>query len=121
MRKTRLSLLYPATYLLGSGAAILIAPQWAMRLLGSNGNYDDVMPRVAGMFLFGLGMLVVQIMRYELERMYSATVAVRVFFCICLIWFYFLGRDPFFLVVVAVVALGIALTGTGIWLERRVG
>jgi len=119
MQKARLSLFYPATYLLGSGAAILLAPHATMQLMLSNGNYDDVMPRVSGMFLFGLGILVVQIIRHRVEVMYSATVVVRAFFCACLVWFYVLGRDPFFLLVVVTVGVGLTLTSACLLLDRR--
>jgi hypothetical protein len=119
MHKTRLSLLYPASYLLVSGVALLLAPRFSLQLLLSNGEYDDIFPRVAGMFLFGLGILVVQIIRHRVEVMYSATVIVRIVFCACLTWFYAMSNDPFFMLVVFVVGVGLLLTLTGLVLERR--
>ena len=121
MSRARLSLLYPATYLLGSGAALLLAPKTTLRVLQSNGRYDDIFPRVAGMFLVGLGMLVVHIMRHRLEKMYIATVVVRAFFCVCLVSFHLMSRDPFFLLVVIVVGIGIALTCVGIFTDAGRG
>jgi hypothetical protein len=119
MHKTRMSLLFPASYLLVSGSALLFAPRFSLQLLLSNGDYDDIFPRVAGMFLLGLGTLVVQIIRHRVEVMYSATVVVRLMFCACLASFYIMSNDPFFLLVVIVVGMGLLLTITGLVLERR--
>ena len=41
----RLTFLYLASYLLVGGFGFLIVPELTLRLLLSNGNYGDVMPR----------------------------------------------------------------------------
>jgi hypothetical protein len=120
MRRTRWSLFYLAGYLLPTGLLLLVAPRAAFALLLSNRDYgSDVFPRVAGLLLLGLGIVVVQIIRLKAEILYPTTLIVRSLFLVGFIGFYVYTRDPFFLVVVAVVGLGVALTGTTYWLDRR--
>lgn len=90
-----------------------------LQLLLSNGDYGDVFPRVAGMLLTGLGLTVVGIIRTRSEALYPATLVIRTFFLICLVVFYAMTSDPFFLVVSAVVGLGFVLTGLSYLSDRR--
>ncbi len=119
MNKTRLSLYYPATYLTVAGALLLIAPQFSMRLLFSNGDYGDVFPRVAGMMILGLGLIVIQVIRLRQEQLYSTLWAIRLLFCIGWLGFYFYTRDPYFLVLLAIVGVGFIWTGINLLQERR--
>ena len=119
MNKTRLSLYYPATYLTIAGVLLLVAPQFSMRLLFSNGDYGDVFPRVAGMMILGLGLIVIQVIRLRQEQLYSTLWAIRLLFCIGWLWFYFYTRDPYFLVLFAIVGVGFIWTGLNILQERR--
>jgi uncharacterized protein (DUF486 family) len=50
--------------------------------------------------------------------LYPTTVAVRCVLLAGLAWLYHLSRDPFFLVILVIVALGVALTGTALAAER---
>lgn len=119
MTKTRFSLFYLAGYLIPAGLLLLIAPTFSTRLLLSNGDYGEVFPRLAGMLLIGLGVLVVQIIRFHLDMLYTTTLAIRLFFCACFVIFYLMSRDPFFLVLLAIVAFGLILTGTSYLLDKR--
>src|SRR6516225_8656094 len=47
MKKTRLSLFYLGSYLTIIGLGLLLAPHDTLKLLLSNGDYGDVIPRVA--------------------------------------------------------------------------
>lgn len=58
MNRTRLSLFYLCSYLLIGGFVLLFFPNEGLKLLLSNGDYGDIFPRVAGMFLAGLGITV---------------------------------------------------------------
>src|SRR5205085_5583126 len=98
---------------------LLLVPTWATKLLLSNGSYGEVFPRMAGMLLIGLGLLVVQIIRHKLDVLYTTTLIIRLFFCACFIVFYAISQDPFFLVLLAIVGFGIALTGASYLLDRR--
>jgi uncharacterized protein YjeT (DUF2065 family) len=119
VNRTHLSLYYLAGYLLPAGALLLLAPDVATKLLLSNRTYDDAPFRLAGILLIGLGILVVQMIRYRLEVLYPTTVVIRLLISATLIGLYLRERDPFFLVILAVVVIGIALTATGYVLDRR--
>lgn len=119
MNKTRLSLYYPATYLTIAGVTLLVAPQFSLRLLFSNGDYGNVFPRVAGMMILGLGLIVIQIIRLRQEQLYSTLWVIRLLFCIGWLGFYFLTGDPFFIVLFAIVGIGFVWTGINLLQERR--
>jgi hypothetical protein len=116
--RARLSLFYLAGYLIPAGFFLLLVPEFALKLLFSNGRYDDVFTRMTGMMLIGLGIVVVQIIRYRIEILYPTTLAIRAFFVAVLLGLYRHSNDPFFLVLVAIVSFGMALTCTA-WLSDR--
>jgi hypothetical protein len=119
MRRTRLSLYYLAGYLVPTGVLWLVAPRETFRLMLSNGDYGNyVFPRVAGLLLLGIGILVVQIIRLRVEAIYSATLLVRAVFLVGFLGLYLSTHDPLFLVVLGVVGLGVLLTGTSYWRDR---
>jgi hypothetical protein len=119
MKRTRLSLFYLAGYLWFAGLALLLVPTLALQLLFSNGEYGDVLPRLAGMLLLGLAILITQIIRHRVEVLYPTTLVVRVFFLLVLGYLYLSSGDPFFLVVFGIVALGVVFTGYSYLSERR--
>jgi uncharacterized protein YjeT (DUF2065 family) len=119
MRRTNLSLYYLAGYLIPAGTLLLLVPDFATKLLLSNRTYDDAPFRLAGILLIGLGILVTQIIRHRLEVLYPTTVVVRLLISATLIGLFAETRDPFFLVVLTVVVIGIVLTGTTYLLDRR--
>ncbi len=121
MRRTNLSLIYVAGYLLAAGVFLLLAPRLALRLLLSTGDYGEILPRLVGVLLLGLGILVVQIIRYRVTALYTTTLAVRAIFCVGFVVLYLLSRDPLFLVLLAVVAIGMLGTSVSYLLDSRQG
>ena len=119
MNRTRLSLFYLAGYLTFAGLALLLVPSFALKLLLSNGDYGDVFPRLAGMLLLGLAILVTQIIRHRVEVLYPTTLVVRLFFLVVFAYLFLSSDDPFFLVVFGIVLLGVLLTGYSYLTERR--
>lgn len=119
MERTRLSLFYLVGYLIPSGIMLLIAPRFALKLLLSNGDYGDVFPRAAGMLAVGLGIMLVQMLRLRLRELYSTTLIVRSFFFVCLLSLYNLNYDPFFLVLLVILSIGIVLTTTSYILDKQ--
>jgi hypothetical protein len=121
MQLTRLSLYYVVAYLAVAGLSLLLMPNFALNLLLSNNAaaYGDVFPRFVGMTLIGLDILVFQIVRLRIEQLYSTTLAVRIFFIVVLVGLYLIAKDPFFLVVVGIIALGVAMTGYAYLRERH--
>lgn len=119
MNKTRLSLFYLAGYLWVGGVGLLFSPQPVANLFLSNTDYPAVMLQALGMFMVGLGIIVVQIIRLNVSALYPTTLIARLFFCACLLFFFFTTRDPFFLVLFGIVVLGVLITGSVYFLERR--
>lgn len=119
MTRTRLSLFYLAGYLTVAGLALLLVPTFALDLLLSNGSYGEVFPRLAGMLLLGLAVLVTQIIRHRIEVLYPTTLLVRLFFLVVLAYLFVSSSDPFFLVVFGIVALGVLFTGYSYLTERQ--
>jgi hypothetical protein len=119
MQRTHMSLYYLATYLTVAGLALLLAPGLALTLLLSNGDYGDVFPRLAGMLLLGLAAIIIQIIRHRIEVLYPTTLVVRLFFLATFAALFAISGDPFFLVVFAIVAVGVAWTGYSYLHERR--
>ena len=112
------SLFYPAGYLLFGGAGLMLAPDAALVALGSTGEYGVVLPRAVGLMMFGLGLLVVQVIRHGVTALYPTTVVVPCVLIAGLAWLYHLSRDPFFLSVLIIVAVGVVWTGTALAAER---
>ena len=119
MKRTNLSRYYLMSYLIFAGLALIAMPQVALNLLLSSGDYGDVLPRLLGVIVLALGLVVVQIVRLQVEALYSTTLMVRGVILIGLCGLYFYSRDPFFLVLIGIVGLGVVLTGTSFWLDRR--
>lgn len=119
MRRSRLSLYYLAGYLLPTGLGLLLAPRLVLKLLFSNGDYDDTMPRFAGAVIFALGILIVQIIRHRVDTLYTTAIFARVFLSASMIGFYVYSRDPFFLIVLAVIAIGLTWTSLSYWQDRK--
>ena len=119
VRRTRLSFFYLAAYLVGAGVALVFVPSVALKLLFSNGNYGDVMPRLLGVVLLALGLIVVQIIRHRVEALYTTTLGVRVIIVGVLVALFIYSRDPLFISLTVVVGIGMILTGTSYLLDRR--
>jgi len=117
--RTRLCLWYVVGYLLVTGLALAVAPTAALRALQSSADYGDVMPRWVGMMSLALAALIAQTLRHRVVAMYPLG-----FFMPGAMLFGFVGLflqsgDALFLVVAAVVLVGVAMTGISLWLDRR--
>jgi hypothetical protein len=114
-----LSLYYLAAYLIGAGLALIFAPSIALGLLLATGHYGDVIPRLLGVVLLALGIVIVQIIRHRLEVLYTTTLLVRTFIVAVLAGLFIYSHDPLFISLIVVVGLGMVLTGTSYLSERR--
>lgn len=103
----RLTFIYLASYLIAGGLGLLLAPELALRLLLSNGSYGDVMPRVVGIFMIALGGVIVQFLRARDNRYHLYAIAACMFIVVALTALYFKTRDPLFLVLDAIVLVGL--------------
>lgn len=120
-RYTRLSLFYPAGYLLSGGFAMLAMPTLALRLFFSSNPeaYGDVLPRMGGALTLALGIIVVQVIRLGVHQLHTTIVGVRVFLVSVWLGLYAMSGDPFFLTLGIMVAFGVVLTIVAIALDRR--
>ena len=119
MPKTRLSLYYLATYLLFGGFGFLITPGLAMKLLQSDTEFDKMVLRVLGMFMIGLGFLIVQVIRLRVSALYASTLIMLGVFSICLVAFFMMTYNPFFMIMLVVVVIGIVLTSWSVIEDRK--
>jgi hypothetical protein len=103
----RLTFIYLASYLLVGGLGLLIMPELTLWLLLSNGSYGDVMPRLVGVFMVALGGVVLQFVRARDYRYYGYAIIARIFIVVALTVLYFKARDPLFLVLDAIVLVGL--------------
>jgi hypothetical protein len=106
-------------YLIPAGVALIAVPQLALKLLLSNGDYGDVLPRLLGVVLLALGIIVFQIIRLRVQVLYSTTLIARSVILICLLGLYFYARDPLFLTLLGIVGFGFALTGVSYLMDRQ--
>jgi len=119
VKRTHLSLYYLVGYLFPAGLLLLIAPTFTTKLLLSNHTYDEPPLRLAGIVLIALGILILQIIRHRVEALYTTTLVVRLVICLGLLWLLVSTGNPFFGIVLVVVLIGVALTGTSYLVDRR--
>ena len=110
MNRTRISLFYLGSYLAIIGFGLLFVPHETLMVLQSNGDYGDAFPRLAGMLMSGLGLSILGMIRARASELYPSTLFMRVYFIVCIAAFYAMTYDPFFLVLIVIVGLGLALT-----------
>lgn len=107
---TRRSLIYIAGYLVLGGIGLLGWPRMTIEFLSSNVEYSDLLLRVTGLVMLGLGLVLGQIIRRKLESLYFWTLPASGVLLICLIFIYVLLLDPLFLIVITIVGLGFVMT-----------
>jgi len=103
----QLTFIYLSSYLLVGGLGLLVVPELTLRLLLSNGSYGDVMPRLVGVFMLALGGVILQFVRAHDYRYYRYTIIVRIFIFVAMTALYFKSLDPLFLVLDAIVLVGL--------------
>jgi len=119
MKRTHYSLYYLIGYLIPGGLVLLLAPQLALKLMFSTGQYGDVLPRFAGMLMVALGIIVMQAVRHRLEVLYPTALIVRSGMLPIMLGLYLYSGDPLFITLLIIVGIGVVLTGTSYWLDRR--
>lgn len=119
MKRTRWSLFYVIGYLIPGGLGLLIAPQMALKPLFSNGEHGDIMPRMDGILMVALGVILVQIVRHRQEVLYPTAIVIRSGMLPILLSFYIVSRDPLFLALLTTVGVGVVFTGVIYWQDLR--
>ena len=114
----RLLLGYLSGYLLVGGLGFAFVPELALDLLQSDGEYGDVMPRVVGMFMVALGALIGLFALRRDYTYYPFSLAARTGIVIFLVFLYTIESDPMFLVLTAIVLLGLVPSYV-VWARER--
>lgn len=119
MKKTKYSLYYLTTYLTLGGLGLIFAPQFFLKLLGSDQIYSNEMPQLAGLLMVALGVLVARVIQKDLKEVYPATLIARLIICAGLVYLYSYSCNPLFLVLLIIVGLGLAITSVSYFLDRQ--
>ena len=117
----RITLAYVVVYLAVGGLGFLVVPQLTLDLFQSNGDYSEEGFRVAGAFMLGLAYLISTIVRYEDWKYYPVSIVVRVGFVVFLTAMLLATGDPLFLVIDAIVLVGLVPSLYFIYRERTGG
>lgn len=116
--RTRLCLWYVVTYLSVTGLALLIAPAATLRVMHSVADYGTVMPRWVGMMSLALAALVSQVASRQLRVLYPLGFFMPAGMMVGFAGLYRESGDPLFLAILAVVGVGVALTGVSLLVDR---
>ena len=116
--RIRLCIWYVAGYLVLSGVALLLAPRGALAAMLTNTDYGNIMPRWVGMLSVAMGTLVGQIVRLRIAALYPLSFFMPAAMLVGFVGLYLQSANPLFLVVSAVVGVGVAATGTSMLLAR---
>lgn len=107
MNIRKLTLTYVVTYLTVGGVGLLVFPRLARDLLLSDSDYEDVGFRLTGIMMLALAFLVWNIARFEDWKYYPASIYVRAAIVVVLTALFFDTEDPMFLVLDAIVLVGL--------------
>ena len=96
-----------ASYLFIGGLGFAFIPETILKIFMSTGTYSDVMPRVVGMFMLVLGLLITLFIKNEDYKYYFPTIIARSFIVIFLTVLYFNTDDPLFIILNLIVLIGL--------------
>ena len=101
---------YLAGYLLPAGVISLVDPALVLEIFQSDRDCAAELVRFAGALMTGLGVVVVHLIRYRAEQLYSATLIVRLIISSKLLGIWISTRNPMFLYMGVIVIAGFLLT-----------
>jgi len=110
---------YLAGYLLFGGIGLAFVPQETLWLFLSNGDYGDIMPRVAGMFMILLGGMIASMSARRDFTYYTRSIQLRLFAVAFLLFLLVRSGDPLFAVLTVVVLIGLLPSIAAALRERR--
>lgn len=119
MKYTRLSLMYPATYLLVGGLAAMAFPTRLPLLFFSTADYPEVIVRFVGVLFFVLGFLISLVAYKRLEVLYLPILWLRLFVGAWLLAFYFSQKDIMFLIMFCIGGFGVLLSFVSLVMDRK--
>jgi hypothetical protein len=102
-----------------TGGAFVLAPQTALRLMMASRHYDNLFVQFAGVMIIGLSIMAMSVIRYGSQPLYRATLVARIPMWLIILAMYFQTRERALLIVLAVLGLGVAITGSCYASERN--
>jgi len=119
-RLKRIAFIYLISYLAVAALGFGLFPALTMKLFLSNGDYGEIMPRMVGAMMGVLSFLLFMIYRSGDWNRYSPfTMMARTPLVLFIFYIYYLSGDPMFLIINAIVLVGLLTTAAGTALQRR--
>ena len=118
-RLKRIAFVYLISYLAVAAVGFGLFPKLTFDLFLSNGDYGEILPRLLGAMMGVLSFLLFVIYREGDWPKYSPyTMMARTPLVLFIFYLYAVSRDPMFLIINAIVLLGLVTTAVGTVLER---
>ena len=120
VRLKRIAFVYLISYLAVAAVGFGLFPTLTLKLFLSNGDYGVIMPRLLGAMMGVLSSLLFMIYRKGDWQRYSPfTMMARTPLVLFIFYLYYLSRDPMFLIINAIILIGLVTTAVGTALQRR--
>jgi len=120
VRLKRVAFVYLISYLSVAAVGFGLFPTLTLKLFLSNGDYGVIMPRMLGAMMGVLSFLLFVIYRNGDWKKYSPfTMMARTPLVLFIFYLYYLCGDPMFLIINAIVLVGLVTTAVGTVLQRR--
>ena len=120
VRLKRIAFIYLISYLSVAAVGFGFFPTLTLKLFLSNGDYGVIMPRLLGAMMGVLGFLLFMIYRNGDWKKYSPfTMMARTPLVLFIFYLYYVSGDPMFLIINAIVLVGLVTTAVGTVLQRR--
>ena len=120
VRLKRIAFIYLISYLGVAAVGFGLFPALTLKLFLSNGDYGVIMPRMLGAMMGVLSFLLFMIYRNGDWKKYSPfTMMARTPLVLFIFYLYYLSRDPMFLIINAIILVGLVTTAVGTVLQRR--
>ena len=118
-RLKRIAFVYLISYLAVAAVGFSLFPKLTFQLFLSNGEYGDILPRLLGAMMGVLSFLLFAVYRNGDWPKYSPyTMVARTPLVLFILYLYYLSADPMFLIIDAIVLLGLVTTAVGTVLQR---
>ena len=118
-RLKRIAFIYLISYLAVAAVGFGLFPALTFELFFSTGDYGDILPRLLGAMMGVLSFLLLMIYRQGDWSKYSPyTMMARTPLVLFIFYLYYASRDPMFLIINAIILVGLITTAIGTALER---
>ena len=119
VRLKKIAFVYLISYLAVAAVGFGLFPTLTLKLFLSNGDYGVIMPRLLGAMMGVLSFILFMIYRKGDWQRYSPfTMMARTPLVLFIFYLYYLSRDPMFLIINAIIILGLITTAVGTALHR---